>query len=71
MRTVQRPRRYLGWRRLMLIRPFLRYSPSRRAYVLRFVGGRVGPVLRVDRRPADGRPFDGADGAERRGARVA
>jgi hypothetical protein len=68
MRTVQRPRRYVSWRRLMLIRPFLRYSPSRRAYVLRGVGRHVGPVLRVDRRPTDAEPFDGV---ERRRASVA
>jgi hypothetical protein len=61
MRTVQRPRHYVSSRRLMLVRPFLRYSPSRRAYVLRVVGGRLGPVLRIDRRPAQASPFDGAD----------
>jgi hypothetical protein len=68
MRTVQRPRHYVSARRLTLFRPFLRYSSSRRAFVLRVIGGRVGPVLRVDRRPERGRPFDGV---ERRQARVA
>jgi hypothetical protein len=34
----------------MLLRPVLRYSSSREAYVLRGVGREVGPVLRVDRR---------------------
>ena len=41
-----------------------RYSPSRRAYVLRGVGRHMGPVLRVDRRPPHSPPFDGV---ERRG----
>jgi len=68
MRTVQRPRRYVSRRYLMLMRPFLRYSPSRRAYVLRVIGGQVGPVLRIERRPPEAPPFDGA---ERRRARVA
>jgi hypothetical protein len=35
----------------MLMRPILRYSVARDAYVLRVVGRRVGPVLRLDRRP--------------------
>ena len=62
----------------MVMRPFLRYSPSRRAYVLRGVGRHVGPVLRVDRRPPGAAPFDGVerrgpsvDGVERHGASVA
>jgi hypothetical protein len=32
------------------MRPFTRYSSTRDAYVLRFVGRQVGPVLRLDRR---------------------
>jgi hypothetical protein len=67
MRTVQRPRRYVSGRQLLMMRPLLRYSPSRRAYVLRGVGRHVGPVLRVDRRPPDSPPFEGS---ERRHARV-
>jgi len=51
---------------LILSRPFTRYSASRDAYVLRVVGRRVGPVLRVDRRRR--RRFDGVD---RRRASVA
>jgi hypothetical protein len=50
MRTVKRPRRYIGRRWLMMLRPVLRYSHMREAYVLRGVGSNVGPVLREDRR---------------------
>jgi hypothetical protein len=67
MRTVQRPRRYVSARRMTVIRPFFRYSASRRAYVLRGVGGHIGPVVRIDRRPAQAQPFDGVE----RRARVA
>jgi hypothetical protein len=67
MRTVQRPRRYLSRHWLLLLRPWLRYSKVRDAYVLRGVGRRVGPVLRVDRRSTS-RKFEGA---ERRHARMA
>lgn len=35
---------------LRLLRPLLRFSTARDAYVLRGVGRRVGPVLREDRR---------------------
>ncbi|HEY7932641.1 MAG TPA: hypothetical protein VID48_02345 [Solirubrobacteraceae bacterium] len=35
---------------LVLFRPLLRYSVSRDAYVLRVVGGFLGPVLCVERR---------------------
>jgi hypothetical protein len=47
---VKRPRRYIARHWLLLLRPALRYSRSRDAYVLRVVGGRVGPVLRAERR---------------------
>jgi hypothetical protein len=50
MRTVKRPRRYVARHWLLLARPLLRYSAVRDAYVLRGVGRRMGPVLRVDRR---------------------
>jgi hypothetical protein len=50
MRTVKRPRRYVARPWLVLMRPFTRYSGTRDAYVLRLVGRRMGPVLRVDRR---------------------
>jgi hypothetical protein len=45
-----RPSRYIPGRLLALMRPLLRYSMTRDAYVLRVVGGRFGPVLRADRR---------------------
>ena len=45
-RSRRRPRHYVGWQTFRLIRPALRYSASRDAYVLRGVGGRHGPVLR-------------------------
>ncbi len=50
MRTVPRPRRYVAWHWLRLLTPVLRYSSSRRAYLLRGVGDRFGPVLRPERR---------------------
>ena len=65
MRTVRRPRRYIAHRWLVLMRPFLRYSFPRDAYVLRGVGRRMGPVLRVDRRTLDRRPSS-FEGVERR-----
>jgi hypothetical protein len=68
MRTTKRPRHYVARHWLMLMRPMLRYSTTRDAYVLRGVGRRTGPVLRLDRRPRRPRPFDGV---ERRGATVA
>jgi hypothetical protein len=64
MRTVRRPRRYVAKRWLTLLRPVLRYSTSRDAYVLRVVGRHVGPVMRVDRRVFPRRRFE--DGVERR-----
>jgi hypothetical protein len=50
MRTVKRPRRYVARQWFALMRPLIRYSKTRDAYVLRFVGGNMGPVVRVDRR---------------------
>jgi hypothetical protein len=68
MRTVKRPRRYVARHWLTLGRPVLRYSAPRQAYVLRVVGRKWGPVLKVDRR--HGHALRG--GTERRGrARVA
>lgn len=68
MRTVKRHRRYLASHWLTLLRPIVRYSRSRDAYILRAVGGRVGPVLREDRRHGAPR----LEGPERRhGASVA
>ena len=48
---------------LTVMRPLLRYSLGREAYVLRLVGGQSGPVLRPDRRHTQ-LEFDGT---ERRG----
>jgi len=55
----------------MLMRPLLRYSGSRNAYVLRGIGRRTGPVLRVDRRLAGSRNAPRFDGIERRRTSVA
>jgi hypothetical protein len=59
MRTVRRPRKYIDASWMTLLRPVLRYSRSRDAYILRGVGAKLGPVLRVDRR--HGQPFTGVD----------
>ena len=64
-RTVKRPRRYIASQWMAMLRPFVRYSSSRNAYVLRGVGRQFGPVLREDRR--SGR----REGAERRRTSVA
>ena len=66
MRTVKRPRRYVANHWLTMLRPFVRYSRSRDAYILRGVGSRLGPVLREDRRRGGG-----FEGAERRRTSVA
>lgn len=50
MREVPRKRRYVKAWTLLPLRPLLRHRRSRDAYVLRAVGRRIGPVLRVDRR---------------------
>jgi len=65
MRTLQRPRRYVGQRWLAALKPVLRYSATRDAYVLRAIGNTTGPVLRVDRRRRRGRRSS-YTGAERR-----
>jgi len=64
MRAVKRPRRYVARHWLALLRPAFRYSTTRDAYVLRVVGGDLGPVLRRDRRRVSRRLQ--ADGVERR-----
>ncbi len=61
MRTVPRPRRYLARHWMTVLRPLLRYSQTRDAYVLRGVGSSIGPVLRVDRRARSRREFDGVE----------
>jgi len=68
MRTVRRPRRYVARHWLMLMKPVLRYSSARDAYVLRIVGSNYGPVLRGDRRHDVRNAFEGI---ERRHTRVA
>jgi hypothetical protein len=67
MRTVKRPRRYIAGYWLSVLRPLVRYSRSRDAYILRAVGGRIGPVLRENRRHGSRR----FEGTERRRASVA
>jgi hypothetical protein len=68
MRIVRRPRHYVARQWLVLMKPALRYSVSRDAYVLRGFGHRYGPVLRADRRRR--RAFEMVE-LERRDARVA
>jgi len=46
MRTVERKRHHVGHTTITLLRPVMRYSQSRDAFVLRVVGRRVGPVLK-------------------------
>jgi hypothetical protein len=45
-RTSPRPRRTVGPMTLAVLKPFVRYSSWRDAYVLRGVGDRTGPVLK-------------------------
>jgi hypothetical protein len=68
MRTVRRPRHYVGRHWLILLRPALRYSYTREAFILRGVGSSIGPVLRMERRSRSRTNFEGV---ERREARVA
>jgi hypothetical protein len=53
MRHASRARREVSAITLMLLRPMFRYSQPRRAYVVRLLGERHGPVL-VRRRRAGG-----------------
>ena len=66
MRSAARPRRYIPRDGLLVLRPRLRYSLRRDAFVLRLVGNSVGPVLRPERRGPVRRQR--LDGIERRGA---
>ncbi len=50
MRSIPRPRRYIAPPLLFVLRPLLRYSATRDAFVLRAIGSHRGPVLRPDRR---------------------
>lgn len=61
MRAVKRPRRYVARHWLLMLRPLLRYSRARDAYVLRAIGNDYGPVLRVERRVVRLRPTDGIE----------
>jgi hypothetical protein len=54
VRYEPRPRREISPVGVRLLRPILRFSQGRNAYVLRVVGRRVGPVL-VRRQPAERR----------------
>jgi|GEM_PF-2075409 len=47
MRSQQRPRRRISSAKLAALRVAFRYSSSRDAYVLRGIGNRVGPVLKL------------------------
>jgi hypothetical protein len=68
MRTQQRPRRYVARHWLVALKPILRYSTTRDAFVLRALGNSLGPVLRVDRRRGRLAEYSGA---ERRSVRTA
>lgn len=58
-----RPRHYVAGATLRLLAPFFRYSEHRGAYVLRLIGSRRGPVLKLNRRR---RRISAYDGSERR-----
>ena len=64
---VRRPRRYIPRVAFIVLRPLLRHSLMRDAYVLRAIGNRFGPVLREDRRGRQ-RSFEGPDRRRRRPA---
>jgi hypothetical protein len=61
MRTEQRPRRYVARHWLIALKPVLRYSATRDAYVLRIVGRSRGPVLRIDRRHRRSSSYTGSE----------
>jgi hypothetical protein len=62
MRSVGRPRRYVAEHWLLLLKPVLRYSTTRDAFVLRGIGNSRGPVLRLDRRKRQQQlSFEGID----------
>jgi len=60
-RSTARPRRYIHRFWLLPLRPLLRFSVSRDAFVLRGIGNQVGPVLRPDRRARGRRRFEGVE----------
>lgn len=61
MRSQQRPRRYVPRHWIVALKPVLRYSATRDAWVIRAVGNSSGPVLRVDRRTAREAAYRGAE----------
>lgn len=61
MRTQQRPRRYVAPPWLSVLKPVLRYSATRDAFVLRAFGNSTGPVLCFDRRRRRQSPYVGAE----------
>jgi hypothetical protein len=65
-----RSRHYVARPWLLVLRPLLRFSLTRDAYVLRGIGNFAGPVLRQDRRRGN-RRRDRYDGVERRSAQTA
>lgn len=58
MRTTPRPRRHLHPVALALLRPLLRYSYTREAFVLRAVGNHRGPVFVRAEGPGEGASED-------------
>ncbi len=69
MRSSPRPRRYVSSVTLTLWRPLMTFDEWRQAYVLRAIGDRHGPVLRLDRRRgAIGQRVRRYTGPERRGS---
>lgn len=69
MRKEVRSRRYIARHWLLLLRPLLRFSLTRDAFVLRAIGNFAGPVIRPDRRRRLRR--QAYDGVERRSTQVA
>jgi hypothetical protein len=61
MRSHKRRRRNVPGVCLVAMRPLLRYSINREAYVLRVGGGRFGPVLK-ERAAADSQAASAARG---------
>ena len=55
-REKPRPRHGVGPKTLLVLRPVYRYSRVRDAYVLRVVGRRHGPVLKLVRKPTGQAP---------------
>ena len=54
--TSMRPRRYVRPWVIAVATPLFRYSTSRDAYILRGVGQKRGPVLKLGEPPADVAP---------------